>query len=171
MNRRQPSANDSNPSIHSGIPLPATVQKRRAPEHNAQPPPKSMRMSIAGGPGPSRPPQAFVPPVPQNAPRMSTYGSQPTSSQPNPLLMSARKDQSQFGRTPMRAGTQRLVYQRLVEEEISTNCSCPKCSTSRIPRRELDDSNRPPPRKGPPVPSDDATRSPRLPRPTTLSDP
>ncbi|KAG9043770.1 hypothetical protein FS837_009147, partial [Tulasnella sp. UAMH 9824] len=106
--RRPPLSSYNNDSHGTGIPVPATASKRRAeqpPPAYAQPPSNRMRMSIAGGAGPSRPPSAFLaPPSTGYAPRQSSYGSGGLggSSGQNPLLMSARKDVSQYGKTPMK---------------------------------------------------------------------
>ncbi|KAG9005376.1 kinetochore-associated Ndc80 complex subunit ndc80, partial [Tulasnella sp. 427] len=103
----------------SGIPMPSTASKRRAeqpPPAHAQPPSNRMRMSIAGGAGPSRPPVAYqqqqggllAPPGTGGyVPRQSTYGAGGLggSAGQNPLLMSARKDVSQYGKTPLKAST------------------------------------------------------------------
>ncbi|KAG8927424.1 kinetochore-associated Ndc80 complex subunit ndc80 [Tulasnella sp. 419] len=100
----------------SSIPLPASAVKRRAdmPPPMAPPPQSRMRMSIAGGPGPSRPPA--LPAASQSsqpgtsyAPRASLFGGG-ASQGFNPLLQSTRRpDTSQYGKTPSKSALQGSV--------------------------------------------------------------
>ncbi|KAG8887646.1 Aminopeptidase 2 mitochondrial [Tulasnella sp. 332] len=105
--RRQTSATDINPvserSGPSGIPQSALpTAKRRAEQMPPapQPPFNRMRMSVAGGPGPSRPQQntgLAVPGAAQFAPRASMMPGGGGAPQ------TVRKEVGQFGRTPLKA--------------------------------------------------------------------
>ncbi|KAG9007090.1 kinetochore-associated Ndc80 complex subunit ndc80 [Tulasnella sp. JGI-2019a] len=104
--RRQTSATDINvfgQGGPSGIPQSALpTAKRRAEQMPPapQPPYSRMRMSVAGGAGPSRPQQnagLTVSGAAQFAPRASMMGGGGGAPQ------TARKDTSQFGRTPLKA--------------------------------------------------------------------